>query len=268
MLGTLVVLYLFLGGCGAGVMFVTAAWSLAFHRTRTRTQEQTAAFGDLKARCYGIGFVMLCLAALCLLLDLGRPELAFLLFTRPTLSILSFGSFTLLASILVSGFLAVANLMYVPFVRAGARKAAEAACLAVSLCMMAYTGVYVGWIEAVALWNNAATPALFALSSLSAGVSTVFVIAPFVRDVTRLSGWMLLLHRVHLAVLVLEILFDPSGLGPWFVVGLVGLGLLVPLAVEVFVTVTKRLVRALPVDLLCIAGGLVLRFCVVWSGMH
>ena len=69
MLGTLVVLYLFLGGCGAGVMFVTAAWSLAFHRTRTRTQEQTAAFGDLKARCYGIGFVMLCLAALCLLLS-------------------------------------------------------------------------------------------------------------------------------------------------------------------------------------------------------
>ena len=55
MLGTLVVLYLFLGGCGAGVMFVTAAWSLAFHRTRTRTQEQTAAFGDLKARCYEIG---------------------------------------------------------------------------------------------------------------------------------------------------------------------------------------------------------------------
>ena len=65
-----------------------------------------------------------------------------------------------------------------------------------------------------------------------------------------------------------QILFDPSGLGPWFVVGLVGLGLLVPLAVEVFVTVTKRLVRALPVDLLCIAGGLVLRLCVVWSGMH
>ena len=47
MLGTLVALYPFLGGCGAGVMFVTAAWSLAFHRTRTRTQEQTAAFGDL-----------------------------------------------------------------------------------------------------------------------------------------------------------------------------------------------------------------------------
>ena len=51
--------------------------------------------------------------------------------------------------------------------------------------------------------------------------------------------------------------------------GLVGLGLLVPLAVEVFRHGDEAgLVRALPVDLLCIAGGLVLRFCVVWSGMH
>ncbi|MFQ9677521.1 MAG: NrfD/PsrC family molybdoenzyme membrane anchor subunit, partial [Eggerthella lenta] len=171
-------------------------------------------------------------------------------------------------------FLAVANLMYVPFVRAGARKAAEAACLAVSLCMMAYTGVYVGWIEAVALWNNAATPALFALSSLSAGVSTVFVIAPFVRDVTRLSGWMLLLHRVHLAVLVLElvmlagfvafgfsnpfareslaILFDPSGAAR--TIGAVGSGR------RSVVTVTK-LVRA--AGELLYTRRLVLRFCVV-----
>lgn len=145
--------------------------------------------------------------------------------------------------------------------------------------MMAYTGVYVGWIEAVALWNNAATPALPRCRRCRRASRRCSWIAPFVRDVTRLSGWMLLLlHRVHLAVLVLElvmlagfvfgfsnpfareslaILFDPSGLGPWFVVGLVGLGLLVPLAVEVFVAVTKRLVRALP-DLLCIAGGLVL----------
>ncbi len=59
-----------------------------------------------------------------------------------------------------------------------------------------------------------------------------------------------------------------GGVHPEDVAHMVGLGLLVPLAVEVFVTVTKRLVRALPVDLLCIAGGLVLRFCVVWSGMH
>ena len=256
-------------------------------RARAR-RSKTAAFGDLKARCYGIGSVMLCLAALVPAARSGRPELAFLLPTRPTLSILSFGSFTLLASILVSGFL-VANLMYVPFVRAGARRPKRRAWRC-----RCHDGVHrrvLGWIEAVCAVEQrghaCAVRVVVAVGGRLDGVRDRAVRA----RCTRLSGWMLLLHRVHLAVLVLELVmlagfvafrvlqppsareslaipFDPSGLGPWFVVGLVGLGLLVPLAVEVFVTVTKRLVRAPPVDLLCIAGGLVLRFCVVWSGMH
>ena len=94
------------------------------------------------------------------------------------------------------------------------------------------------------------------------------VLAVLVLELVMLAGFVAFGFSNPFARESLAILFDPSGLGPWFVVGLVGLGLLVPLAVEVFVTVTKRLVRALPVDLLCIAGGLVLRFCVVWSGMH
>ena len=44
MLGTFVVLYLFLGGCGAAALFVTAVWSLLFHRTETRTFQQSRAF--------------------------------------------------------------------------------------------------------------------------------------------------------------------------------------------------------------------------------
>lgn len=288
--GTLVVLYLFLGGCGAGVMFVTAAWSLAFHRNLERDQVQTNSFDDLKARCYGVGFVVLCLAALCLLFDLGRPELAFLLFVRPTASILSFGSFTLLAILLLAAFLTVANLFYVPFVHAPARKAAEVLCVAASLLMMAYTGVYVGSIEAVALWNNVAIPVLFTLSSLSAGLSTVFVVAPFVRDTSVLEPWTQRLHRFHLAALLAEtlalaaflwfalsdpfaqasvgLLFSFDAYGGWFFVGLMGLGLAVPLAVEAFMALTKRMLRLLPVDVLCVMGGLILRFCVVWSGMH
>lgn len=290
MLGTLVVLYLFLGGCGAGVMFVTAAWSLAFHRTLTRTQQQTDAFDVLKSRCYGVSFVMMAIAALCLLLDLGRPQLAYLLFVRPTFSILSFGSFTLLASLLVGGFLTAANLLYLPFVHARARKVAEVLCLVISLAMMAYTGVYVGWVEAVALWSGWTVPVLFTLSSLSAGLSTVFIVSAFVRDMSLLEGWSQVFHRMHLVVLGLEIvalavfvafafanpfahaslalLLDPEGLGAWFAVGLVGMGLLVPLAFEAYLAVSRRVLRLLPVDVLCIMGGLVLRFCVVWSGMH
>ena len=278
MLGTLVMTYLFLGGFGAGLLCTAALWSLAFHRRRNRSREQTEAFERLKAACYVAGFVVLCLAALCLLLDLGRPDLFYLLFTRPTLSVLSFGSYTLLVSLLVGGFLAVTSAARVPAVRA--RKAAEVVCVAASLCMMGYTGVFVACVEAVALWNNAAVPALFLLSSLSAGLSATFIVASFGRAGSLLGGWLAALHRAHLAVLCLEAVALAAFLALAFanpvaheslrllLVGVAALGLAAPLVVEAFMAVTRRALRLLPVDVLCIAGGLILRFCVVWSGMH
>ena len=59
-----------------------------------------------------------------------------------------------------------------------------------------------------------------------------------------------------------------GGLGGWFVVGVVGMGIAAPLAVEAFMAVTRRAMVLLPIDVLCIIGGLALRFCVIWSGMH
>lgn len=290
MLGTLVVFYLFLGGCGAGVMGAVALWSLAFHRTRIRTRAQTAAFEDLRARCYLAGFAMLAVAALCLLLDLGRPELFYLLFARPTSSILTFGSFTLAASLTVGAFLVAANVLYLPLVHAVARRVAEALCVVASACMMLYTGVYVASVVAVPLWNNVAVPALFALSSLSSGLSVVFIVLPFVRDERLLDGWAVLLHRAHLGVIALEllafatffagvltdpfagdslgVLLDRDGFGGWLFVGAVGAGMLLPGAVEAYQAASRRMLRVLPVDGLCIAGGLALRFCIIWSGSH
>ena len=290
MIGALVVFYLFLGGCGAGVMGATSAWSLAFHRSLDRTLGQTRAFESLMTRCYVAGFAMLCVAALCLLLDLGRPEYAYLLFVQPTTSVLSFGSYTLLASLAVGGFLVVANLLYVPFVRARARKIAEVVCIVASACLMTYTGVYVACMEAVALWNNIAIPVLFALSSASSGLSVMFIAAPFVCDWWLLDRWIVRLHRVHLVVLALELValaafvaaafLSPSAseslrlllggemFGWWFLVVVVGMGVLVPLAVEALMAVSGRSLKLLPVDVLCILGGLALRFCVIWSGTH
>ena len=254
MLGALVVLYLFLGGFGAGILCVTAVWSLVFHRTMSRSQAQTDAFDGFKARCYGLGFVVLCLAALCLLLDLGRPERFFLLFVRPTFSILSFGSFALLASLLVGGFLVAANVLYVPFVHAPARKVAEVLCVIVSLAMMVYTGVYVACVEAVALWNNVAIPVLFACSSLSSALSALFVAMPFVRGYAIVAGlddgapsraWVrarpgsgiarrVSRHRVRGSVRarVAAAAALREGFGGWLIVGVTVSGLLVPLASE------------------------------------
>lgn len=290
MLGSFVVLYLFLGGCGAGVLLVAAAWSLLFRRTRTRSRAQSRAFDGLAGALAAIAFVMLAVSAFCLLLDLGRPQRFFLLFTRPTPSLLTFGSFVLLASLAVSGALAAMHLMAPRPASAPLRTALEAAAIVLSLALMVYTGLYMALMEAVPLWNNAALPVLLALSSASSGVAVVLLAVPFVRDGALLAGWTEALRRVHHAVLVLEALalaaflglalagpfarpaltalLAPEGAGPWFVVGFAGLGVAVPLAAEGVRALLKMPATLQVVEVLCVLGGLILRFCLVAAGSH
>lgn len=157
MLGTFVVLYLFLGGCGAAALFVTAVWSLLFHRTETRTFQQSRAFWDLAGKLYLASFGLLALSAFCLLLDLGSPHRFFLLFLRPTASLLSAGSFVLLAALLASGCLAAVHALGWP-APSWARKGLEALCAVLATVLMVYTGLYLAWMEAVPLWSNGALP--------------------------------------------------------------------------------------------------------------
>lgn len=289
MLGTFVVLYLFLGGCGAGVLFVAAAWSLLFHRTTTRTFEQSRAFWTLAGRLYLASFALVALASLCLLLDLGSPHRFFLLFLRPTLSLLSIGSFVLLATLLASGLLAAAHLLGWPL-PAPVRKGLEVLSVALAAVLMVYTGLYLALMKAVPLWNNAAVPALFALSSFSSGAAVVLLIAPFVRDWALLSGWADGLHRAHGVALALELvslvvfcvlaalnpfaapglsaLFAPDGLGPWFVAGFALGGVIVPLGAEVARPLFGHGVPVYVSEVLCVFGGLILRFCLVLAAGH
>lgn len=290
MLGSFVVLYLFLGGCGAGVLLVAAAWSLLFRRTRTRSRAQSRAFDGLAGTLAAIAFVMLAVSAFCLLLDLGRPQRFFLLFARPTPSLLTFGSFALLASLAVSGVLTAVHLMAPRPAPAPLRTALEAAAIVLSLALMVYTGLYMALMEAVPLWNNAALPVLLALSSASSGVAVVLLAVPFVRDGALLAGWTEALRRVHRIVLALEAvalaaflglalvgpfarpaltaLLAPEGAGPWFVVGFAGLGVAVPLAAEGVRALLKVPATLQVVEVLCVLGGLILRFCLVAAGSH
>lgn len=290
MLGTFVVLYLFLGGCGAAALGVTAVWSLLFAGTVTRTEEQTRAFAQVSRLLYGVGFLTVVAAALCLLFDLGRPERAFLLFVRPTPSLLSAGSFVL------SGCLACGAALFGMSLGVGGnrvlpavRRVLEALCALLAAVMLLYTGIYLAWL-AVPLWNNPALPALLALSSLSSGLALVLLVASFGRDWGLLSGWAELLHAVHKWALLLEgvafivfvalavldpfahaslaLLFDAEGLRPWLFVGFLGMGLAVPLLAELLRALLPSPATVPIAEALCIAGGLILRFCLVMSGSH
>lgn len=290
MLGSFVVLYLFLGGCGAGVLLTATVWSLLFHRTRTRTRQQTRTFDGLIGCLYAAGLVLLAAAALCLLLDLGRPQRFLLLFLRPTLSLLSAGSFLLLAALLTAGLLTA--LRFAGLVRSTGwtRRSLEVICALLAVGLMVYTGLYMAWMEAVPLWNNAALPLLLALSSASSGVAVVLLAVPFVRDSHLLSGWVGALHRLHHMLLILECvtlaaflglavadpfarpslltLLSPDAVGLWFAVGFGGFGIAAPLGAEAARGLLGRDSPLLMAEVLCVVGGLILRFCLVLAGSH
>ncbi|MDO4442964.1 MAG: polysulfide reductase NrfD [Slackia sp.] len=290
MFGPFIIMYLFLGGCGAGMLFVSSVWSILFHRRSARTQRESAAFRMCRNRCFATGAVIVCLGAVCLLADLGRPERFILLFFRPNETYLTFGTFVLAALMAVSLFLSAANHLYLPCVGARAKVVAEILCAVLSMAVMTYTGLFLQGLYAVAFWDTWLVPVLFVLSAMSMGVSSCLFVASFLRDCWLFGDDVKRMHGIHLAVLVFEaaalvaflasaafgrgeapsslalLLCDP--LLPWFVVGVVLCGLAIPAACET-VLFAKRIERAFPlVDALCIFGGFALRMCIVSAGLH
>lgn len=290
MLGSLVTLYLFLGGCGAGVLLVGSLWSLQFCRVRDRGPREATAFDAMTGRLYLAGAVMLVVAALCLLLDLGMPQRFLLLFLRPTFSLLSVGSFILLGGLLCACFLVFARFFTHVTVPAALCRVVEAACAVLALLLMGYTGVYLAWMEAVPLWNNLALPVLFVLSSASSGIAVALMAIPFGRDWKLLRHGTGTLRRIHGIVLTLElvavvlfvvlaafnrfaqpslaVLLGPTELGPWFIVGFFGAGVVVPLGAEIAARVLHADAPWFAPEVLCVFGGLILRFCLVLAGSH
>ena len=80
--GSLVIVYLFLGGAAAGALFVMSAWSFAFRRSENPARLLTA-FESLRSRTYTVGFLLLAFAMICLLGDLGNPGRALMVFFLP-----------------------------------------------------------------------------------------------------------------------------------------------------------------------------------------
>ena len=170
-----------------------------------------------------------------------------------------------------------------------AKKAAEVLCLAVSFAVMAYTGVFVAGVESVALWHTFLMPPLFVLSSLSAGIAVLLVVASLAEGGPFLVSGAPFLHRAHLAIIVLELLtivlfvvealsdeaaagslallLGPS-LGPWFVVGVGTFGIALPFVSEVVMARTGGSGASLPLGVSCLIGCFLLRFCIVAAGMH
>lgn len=290
MFGPFIIMYLFLGGCGAGILLASSAWSFLFHRRSERTRRESEAFRAVRNRCFVAGFVITCIGAACLLADLGRPERFLLLFLRPNQTYLTFGSFVLAALLVVAIFLCVANCLYVSRITSRMKAVAEVLCAIFSLGVMAYTGLFLQGLYAVAFWDTWLVPALFVFSAASMGLAGCLIANSLSRDAWLLERDASRMRGIHALVVACEaftlvsflvvaatgrgespssvaLLFSDS-LAPWFFVGVVACGLVVPLVCEIVAALIRRN-PALPLaDALCIFGGFALRLCIVSAGLH
>lgn len=186
----LIVTYLFLGGAGAGSFAVLACIDFlhlkpslrpAGRGASARVPSQHAAEGRrlrlLTKRGHAASFAVLALGAVCLLADLGRPEIAHLLFTRPTPSLISVGTYSLTVLMTCALFLALIANFSLPRAVDRARPVALAVGLLAAVLVMAYTGMLLQSLKAVDLWDSPLLAVLFFLSALSTGIAVVMLCA-------------------------------------------------------------------------------------------
>jgi formate-dependent nitrite reductase membrane component NrfD len=288
--GTLVTLYLFLGGAAAGSLFVMAAWSLMFHRNEQKHHYRLQrAFKSLTTRCYTIGLVLLAFSILCLIWDLGTPERALSLFIKPHLTVITFGSYALLLELLIGIMLTIANLFDLSIINGRMRKVLESFCCFCSCGIMIYTGVFLASNLSVPFWNTWTLVALFFFSSLSAGISIVLLIDYFIKGQTLLLRAARPLQKAHVAFLSAEtlslaaflvttfsnpaahksaVLLIGADVLPIVVIGVFGMGIVIPLLLEVY-TLKAKECRTIPVsDVVCLMGSLCLRYVIILCGVH
>lgn len=152
------------------------------------------------------------------------------------------------------------------------------------IATITYTGILLQSMASVLFWQTWLLPALFILSSLSCGFGVVFLGATFVETrqpfihplvwLSRFDGILIIAEAVFLAVYIMLALGNTGtalaadallfGDMSWlFWVGLVICGLAAPLVMERFVTHGNYRTQLLWIAVFLLAGGFMLRLCIV-----
>lgn len=311
----LIVWYLFLGGLCSGAYCALYAFDLytsrSFHTANNNAasqlserpirirhdqisaQSKTQVLLSQRIWTSGLLVILVILLAggLCLAKDLALPEKAFLLFSIPSFSVISVGTFILVALFCALLYLIVVNFVC-PTRESTVTQGVKALAAVLSIGMMIYTGIYLMGIAAVPLWSSPALPMLFLLSSCSAGISLTMLIIAYTQFRSDVNfGIKGVLLRVDIVIVVLEAIafgimiwqaqgselvllsYDSLFTGEYrylFWGGFVFCGLVVPLiASTVFSTIgLKNNIPLIVSSCLTLVGSFFLRYCLVNAGIH
>ncbi len=292
----LIAIYLFLGGLGAGVFVATSIIAL-ISGDRFKS---TVRFGAWA------GATTIALGTLVLLIDVGKPFRAIIMFK----SFVNFnswmtrGAWLLFFAVLLNG---LAALLWTDWSlglfariwnplktkRTVFRAILAAIGIPLNLGVAAYTGILLGVLPFRPLWHTWLLPALFVASAMDTGVGLVTGYASLREKAERANYLRIVLEICILLLILIEsvalwqflkaafngapdaaksaqiVATGPLAVPFWILV--VGCGLLIPFlaCLSQLSGVLRR--RALPVSLVgtacCLAGGWTLRFLVLSAGL-
>lgn len=297
MFSDLIVLYLFLGGVGAGslvvlsfVETVKSAFRLAGKREASFWLAEVACLPEqFLAYAWPVAWACVSVGILCLTLDLGRPERLLEFVLTPRLSAMTVGAYSLVASFACSGFFALRTLLDGLPLHPGVRLGFGIAGMASGTAMALYTGFLLQSSAAILFWQSPFLPVLFLLSSLSCGMAVSLGALAFTRARRPVEAQARLMANADSALIVLEslvlagflvhgFLFGNAGrsvgallsgdLSGAFWVGLVVIGLVMPFAVERSVPVRNFRPQLLWAAGCLLIGGLTLRWLVVSAAAY
>jgi dimethyl sulfoxide reductase membrane subunit len=281
--GWLIVIYVFFAGLGGGIYLFSFVLNLI------NKYSEVARLGLV------IGPLAVLIGSAMLLFDLGSAGRAYRLFTNPATLMSSWmirGAWILTAFIIFGmayALPAFSIFSWLPWTQnSGFGLVVGFIGAILGIIVPIYPGLLFGVIKSIPFWNTSALPPLFFLSGLDTGLALLGLFALFFPG-TDLQGMHILgIAGIILVILVLislitylEIVRQVGLAGAesvrllksvTFILGVVVLGLVVPLIMYFFSIGTSMLQAARVLEgitaILVLLGGLLLRYAVVTSGVR
>ncbi len=285
--GPLIAWYLFLAGVGAGAYIV--GWAATYLGERYKPLVKPGIL---------LGAPLVAIGSGLLLLDLGNPLRFYYGFFRPQNSMMSVGIFIITVFILL-GLWHVAALV-VPRVKLSEKglRWLGGITAVFALATAIYTGLLLGVVKAVPFWNTPMLPLLFLVSALSTGMGAILLVLgmrrwiapPSATEREQVAESEHLLSKVDLPVVGVELLVlffllfimggaqsvaaesaryvVSGGFAVAFWIGVVIVGLVAPIVLEVWTLRRKGMSLAVVTGICLLIGGIVLRYAVLSAGAN
>lgn len=271
-----IAIYLFLGGLGGGILALVATMEFFL-----------GGLGETLALAVIISILCLGIGCFFLVFELGQPTVFLRVFISAT-AIIKWGAILLSIAMFAALFYVLPILPWDLFAFLAP---IQTFCLAVAgicgTCIMIYTGVLLSSLKAHSFWSTPALPILFTVSALSTACAAAALTSgmwPSAQGVGAAETVHALLHSLDLVLVVFEIailliyvlLLRGAGnecarsvaarwisgsFAPAFWGGMILGGLFIPLLCYLAGGILSTLVA----PVLILAGGLLLRFLVVFS---